>query len=59
MIHYTAIELFLGVAVGLALLQVPSEQRAPVLDWMKALGDILIRPMRVMMPLVTFFTIQA
>jgi Na+/H+-dicarboxylate symporter len=43
LMHYTAIAFFLGVIVGLVLLQVPSEQRAPVLDWMKALGDIFIR----------------
>lgn len=59
LMHYTAIAFFLGVAVGLALLQVPPEQRAPVLDWMKALGDIFIRLMRIVIPLIIFFTISA
>jgi Na+/H+-dicarboxylate symporter len=59
LMHYTAIAFFLGVVVGLVLLQVPSERRAPVLDWMKALGDIFIRLMRIVIPLIIFFTISA
>jgi Na+/H+-dicarboxylate symporter len=59
LMHYTAIAFFLGVIVGLVLLQVPPEQRAPVLDWMKALGDIFIRLMRIVIPLIIFFTISA
>jgi len=59
LMHYTAIAFFLGVAVDLALLQVPPEQRAPVLDWMKALGDVFVRLMRIVIPLMIFFTISA
>lgn len=57
--HLIVIAFFLGVVVGFIMLQIPAPQRAPVLDWMKALGDIFLRLTRIVIPFVIFFTISA
>ncbi|MEM1528336.1 MAG: dicarboxylate/amino acid:cation symporter [Sulfolobales archaeon] len=56
---YTAIAFFVGLVVGFVLLAAPAEVRDVVLPWMRALGDIFIRLMRLVIPLVIFFTISA
>ncbi|MDW8083035.1 MAG: dicarboxylate/amino acid:cation symporter [Sulfolobales archaeon] len=56
---YTAIAFLLGLLVGFTLLASPAAVRDSVLPWLRALGDIFIRLMRLLIPLVIFFTISA
>lgn len=56
-----AIAFVIGVVIGYALLiAVPSaSDRAAIVAWFKALGDIFVRLIRVIIPLLIFFTIAA
>lgn len=54
-----AIGFVLGLAIGFALLAVPEATRAGVATWLKALGDIFVRLIRIVIPPLIFFTISA
>lgn len=56
---YTAAAFLVGLVVGFALLAGPAGVRDAALPWLRALGDIFIRLMRLVIPLVIFFTISA
>ncbi|MEM4749590.1 MAG: dicarboxylate/amino acid:cation symporter [Sulfolobales archaeon] len=49
----------LGLLVGFALLALPDATRASAAAWFKALGDIFVRLIRVIIPPLIFFTISA
>ncbi len=55
---YTAVAFLVGLVVGFALLYGPAEARDATLPWLRALGDIFIRLMRIVIPLIIFFTIS-
>ncbi len=54
-----AIGFVLGLAVGFALMGVPEAARAEAATWLKALGDIFVRLIRIVIPPLIFFTISA
>lgn len=54
-----AIGFVLGLALGFALLQAPDTTRAEVASFTKALGDIFVRLIRIVIPPLIFFTISA
>lgn len=54
-----AIAFVLGLIVGYALLYLPSGARSSAASWLKAFGDIFVRLIRVVIPVLIFFTIAA
>lgn len=54
-----AIAFVLGLLVGYGLLYLPSDVRGSVVPWLKAFGDIFVRLIRVVIPVLIFFTIAA
>ncbi len=54
-----ALGFVLGLAVGSALLGLPEATRADAAAWFKALGDIFVRLIRIVIPPLIFFTIAA
>lgn len=49
----------LGLIVGFVLLSAPENVRVGASSWFKALGDIFVRLIRIVIPLLIFFTISA
>ncbi|MCX8185220.1 MAG: dicarboxylate/amino acid:cation symporter [Sulfolobales archaeon] len=54
-----AIGFLIGLVVGFALLYAPSAIRTEAASWLKALGDIFVRLIRIVIPPLIFFTISA
>lgn len=54
-----AIGFVAGLVVGFALLGLPEAARADIATWFKALGDIFVRLIRIVIPPLIFFTISA
>lgn len=54
-----AIGFILGLIVGSVLLQAPEATRKEASTWLKLLGDIFVRLIRVVIPPLIFFTIAA
>ncbi|MEM4869087.1 MAG: dicarboxylate/amino acid:cation symporter [Desulfurococcaceae archaeon] len=54
-----AIGFVLGIIVGYVLLQLPDAVRTEASAWLKLLGDIFVRLIRVVIPPLIFFTIAA
>jgi len=54
-----AVGFLLGLLVGFALLYAPEATRSGAATWFKALGDIFVRLIRVVIPPLIFFTIAA
>lgn len=49
----------LGIVAGYALSMAPAPTRTLFADWFKAFGDIFVRLIRIVIPLLIFFTIAA
>ncbi len=54
-----AVGFLLGLLVGFALLYAPSATRADAASWFKAIGDVFVRLIRIIIPPLIFFTIAA
>jgi Na+/H+-dicarboxylate symporter len=54
-----AIAFVLGLVVGFSLLYAPEAVRTEAVAWFKALGDIFVRLIRIVIPPLIFFTIAA
>ncbi|MEM1699703.1 MAG: dicarboxylate/amino acid:cation symporter [Sulfolobales archaeon] len=54
-----AVGFVIGLVLGFALLGLPDAVRADVATWLKALGDIFVRLIRIVIPPLIFFTISA
>ncbi|MEM1802846.1 MAG: cation:dicarboxylase symporter family transporter, partial [Sulfolobales archaeon] len=54
-----AVGFVLGIIVGYVISFAPGPTRALFADWFKAFGDIFVRLIRIIIPLLIFFTIAA
>ncbi len=54
-----AIGFVMGLALGFALMGAPDAIRTEAATWLKALGDIFVRLIRIVIPPLIFFTISA